>query len=98
MRRRGNGKEQSGISINATSIETGLWVIQRYLMERYGVDEAAQDVAPLSWYINTGRAPVEFIRMVLTTKPYMIGRTLHEGGTYDEAIQRVKDYIGFVAE
>lgn len=86
------------ISINAISIETGLWAIQRYGMQHYGVDEAAQDIAPLSWYISTGRASVEFIRMVLTAKPFMVARKLHEGGSYDEAIQRVMDYIGFKAE
>ena len=83
------------ISISATSIDTGLWHIQRYLMDKYSVDQSYQDIAPLSWYIGTGRASTEFIRMVLTAKPYMIGRKLHEGGTYDEVIQRVKDYIGF---
>lgn len=83
------------ISINRVSIETGLWAIQRYIMQRYGVDQSAQDIAPLAWYIETGRANVEFIRAVLTAKPFMIGRKLHEGGTYDEVIQRVKDYIGY---
>lgn len=82
------------ISVNRVSIETGIWHIQRYLMERYGVDQAEQDVAPLAWYIGTGRASVDFIRAILTGKPFMIARKLHEGGTYDEVIQRVKDYLG----
>ena len=85
------------ISINRVSIETGLWHIQRYLMGKYGVDQSYQDIAPLSWYIGTGRASVDFIRAVLTAKPYMIGRKLHEGGTYDEVLQRVKAYVGFDA-
>lgn len=83
------------ISINRVSIETGLWAIQRYLMEKYGLDQSYQDIAPLSWYIGTGRASIDFTRAVLTAKPFMIGRKLHEGGTYDEVIQRVKDYLGF---
>lgn len=83
------------IAINRTSIECGLWHIQRYLMEKYGVDQSYQDIAPLSWYIGTDRAPVDFIRAVLNAKPFMIGRKLHEGGTYDEAIQRVKDYLHY---
>lgn len=83
------------IAINRVSIETGLWAIQRYIMQRHGVDQSSQDIAPLAWYIETGRANVEFIRAVLTAKPFMIGRKLHEGGTYDEVIQRVKDYIGY---
>lgn len=83
------------ISVNRVSIETGLWHIQRYLMERYGVDQAVQDITPLSWYIGTGRASVDFIRAVLTGKHFMIARKLHEGGTYDEVIQRVKKYLKY---
>lgn len=83
------------ISVNRTSIDTGLWHIQHYLMERYGVDQAAQDIAPLSWYIDTGRASVAFIRAVLTGKHFMIARRLHEGGSYDEVIRRVKDYLNY---
>lgn len=83
------------IAINATSIETGLWAIRRYGMFHYGVDQSEQDIAPLSWYIGTGRASVDFIRAVLTAKPFMIARKLHMGGTYDEVIQRIKDYIGY---
>ena len=83
------------ISVNRVSIETGLWHIQRYLMERYGVDQAVQDITPLSWYIGTGRASVDFIRAVLTGKHFMIARKLHKGGTYDEVIQRVKKYLKY---
>lgn len=86
------------IAVNATSIDTGLWAIQRYGMQHYGTDAAAQDIAPLKWYINTGRTPLEFTRKLLNAKPFMVARKLHEGGSYDEAIQRIKDYIGFKAE
>ena len=80
--------------INNTSIDTGLWHIQRYLMERYGCDTAALDMAPLRWYIDTGRASVDIIRRILMTKPFMIGRLLHKGGSYDDVIRRVLAYIG----
>lgn len=83
------------IRINRESIETCLWAIRLYGMKHYGVDQSAIDIAPLSWYIGTGRASVEFIRTLMCAKPFMVARRLHMGGTYDEAIQRVKDYIGF---
>ena len=83
------------ISVDAIAIETGLWHIQRYLMQRYGTDESYRDMAPLSWYIYTDRASLDFIRKVLTAKPFMIARKLHLGGSYDEAIQRIKDYVGY---
>jgi len=86
------------IAINKTSIDTGLWAIQRYGMQHYGTDAAAQDIAPLTWYINTGRATLEFSRKLLNAKPFMVARKLHEGGSYDEAIRRIKDYIGYEEE
>ena len=83
------------VRIDWAGIEEGLWTIRVYLMNRYGVDKAEQNMAPLTWYIGTGRASCDFIRAVLTAKPFMIGRKLNEGGTYDEAINRVKKYIGY---
>lgn len=81
--------------ISRVTIETGLWAIQRYLIDKYGIDQSRIDVEPLEWYIQTDRAPLDFIRKVLTAKPFMVARKLHEGGSYDEVIRRVKDYIGF---
>ena len=81
------------IPINRTTIETGLWAIRRYLMQKYGVDESANDVAPLNWYVGTGRANGEFLRALLTAKPFMIARICHRGGSYDEVIQRIKTYL-----
>lgn len=86
---------QHTISISPVAVETGLWHIQRNLMQKHGVDQSYQDIAPLAWYISTGRASCDFIRAVLTAKPFMIARKLHMSGTYDEVIQRIKDYIGY---
>ena len=83
----------STISIHPKTIECGLWAIERYLMQKYGCDAAARDMEPLKWYINTGRASVSFISRLLICKPFMIGRILHEGGSYDEMILRVKNYV-----
>ena len=75
------------------AIETGLWHIERHLMQRYGIDTARQDMYPLSWYVNTGRASTGWIRQLLSCKPFMIARKLHQGGSIDEVIERVKDYV-----
>lgn len=82
------------MTVNRTSIDTGLWHIERYLMDRYGVDAARRDLEPLRWYIDTGRASVDVIRRILTAKPFMVGRLLHKGGSYDDTIRRVLAYIG----
>lgn len=76
-----------------TLIDNGLWTIQKYLMERYGVDASYREIDPLRWYVDTGRASADFIKRVFNAKSFMIARKLHEGGSYDEVIQRIKDYI-----
>lgn len=86
------------VEIGPAAVDAGLWAIRYYLMQRYGVDESARDIAPLSWYIHTGRATPDFIRAVFIAKPYMIGRKLHMGGTYDEVINRIKDYTGYTTD
>lgn len=83
------------ISINRTLIDTCLWHIQRSIMNRHGIDQSERDIAPLKWYIYTGRAPVEFLGKLIEAKPFMVGRKLHEGGSYEDAIRRIKNYIGF---
>lgn len=76
-------------------IDNTLFAIQKSLWKKYGVDEAQRIIDPLLWYINTGRAPVSFLGKLVQKKPYLIGRVLAKGGSYDEAIQRVKNYIGY---
>lgn len=83
------------ISISRTLIDSYLYAVESYLMKQYGIDQARRDIDPLKWYINSGRAPVQFIGMMTQKKPYMIGRKLHQGGSYDDAVKRVKNYIGF---
>lgn len=81
--------------VTATSIETLLWHIQRELMQRHGVDAASREIAPLRWYVQTGRASVDFIKALAHKSPCMVARRLHKGGSDAEVIQRVKDYIGY---
>lgn len=70
------------------------WKVQWYLMKRYGCDAADRMMDPLTWYIGTGRASLDFLRALLEAKPYMIGRQLAKEGSVDDAIQRIKAYIG----
>lgn len=73
--------------------DQALWKIEAYLMKRYGVDQARRDVDPLAWYIHTGRASAQAEKRIVAAKPFMIGRLLHKGGNYEEAIRRVLDYV-----
>lgn len=62
-------------------------------MGLYGVDQAYRDMYPLTWYITTGRASVAFLRALNSTKPFLVARRLHQGGSYDEAVLRIKKLL-----
>lgn len=81
--------------VSQTMIDNTLWAIHKSLFKQYGVDGAMRIVDPLFWYINTGRASLDFLGKLIQKKPYLIGRVLAKCGSYDEAIQRVKEYIGY---
>ena len=86
------------ITISATSIEEYLWQVYRRLVSRHGTSVAAYEIIPLQWYIDTGRASTLLLRALLAAKPFMIARRLHEGsyGTYEAAIDILKDYLGLL--
>ena len=83
--------------VNKNSIDNCIWKIQRVLMTKYGCTAADREIAPLIWYINTGRASVPFLEKLRGAKPFMVARKLHMGGSDSEIIQRIKTYIGFTA-
>ena len=74
-------------------IDDHVWKVYSYLTRKYGTKRADIDISPLKWYINTGRASTAYLKAFLAAKPYMVGRKLHQGGSYDEALARVNEYI-----
>lgn len=83
------------MTISLNYISDSLWNIKKVLMDKYGVAVADREIAPLLWYINTGRAPVSFLKLLIAAKPYLVAHRLHAGGSDDEIIARVKTCIGF---
>ena len=81
--------------MNHQKTDSYIWAVKLYLMKRYGCDQAEKDVYPLAWYVNTGRASNSFLHNLSDAKPYMIARKLHLGGSIQEAIDRVIQYIGY---
>lgn len=88
-------RKSAPVSISYVSVDECLWQIKARLMGKYGCDQADNDIAPLSWYVSTGRASCEFLRLLVSAKPFMVARKLHDGGTYSEALDRIKQYIGY---
>lgn len=83
------------IQVNQTSIETCIWGIYRCLMRRYGTAVAERDIAPLRWYIISGRASTPFLKLLINAKPFMLARKCHEGGPTETVVKRIKNYVGY---
>lgn len=81
--------------MNSTTIDTMIWHIQREIMDRHGADASYRLIAPLVWYINTGRASAEFLRLLFASRPVLVARDLAKGGSDLEALERVFKRIGF---
>lgn len=81
--------------VNKNSIDDYIWKIQKILMEKYGTMAADREIAPLVWYIDTGRASTPFLEKLLSAKAFMVARRLHAGGSDNEIIARVKACVGF---
>lgn len=82
-------------SVSNTMVDDFVYRTCLYGIQKYGYDTAQTDVDPLKWYISTGRASTQFLGLLLQKKPYMIARKLHEGGSVQESVDRIKKYIGF---
>ena len=50
-------------------------------------------VAPLRWYIATGRASAAWLRTLLSIRPDVIARRLLQGGTDLEIMDRINQVI-----
>lgn len=85
-------------SLSATGIIDYVYDVKTSLERQYGSRAAEVEVDPLVFYINTGRASCEFLRRLLETKPFLVARRLHKGGSIVEAMQRVFCLIGYTPE
>ena len=81
--------------ISATSIDNTLWAIESWLMTRYGVSAARREISPLRWYVNTGRASTSFLEALSACQPYLVARRLHQGGSDEEIIKRIKKLLKY---
>lgn len=85
-----------------TQIENALWAIRERIYTKTG-STAQTDTAlyPLVWYISTGRAPTDFLRVLVncTNRQFTtIANRLIKAKTENAAISSVCDYIGFNRE
>lgn len=67
----------------------------RYCLKKKTVTASERCIAPLEWWIKTGRASLSDCKALIQKKPYIIGRILvaNENGSYNEIIDAIKKKI-----
>lgn len=68
----------------------------RYLCKRQGIDAADRIIAPLEWWIKTGRATIPECKALVEKKPYVIAKilTAKDGHDYSEILTAIRQKIG----
>ncbi len=85
-------------SVNKNTIDETLCDITKRLQIRATVDEADRCVSPLHWYINSGRAPTDFLRLLVNAggrQRESIAERLARPGSYEAAVNSVCQCLGF---
>ena len=82
-------------SCSYTATENTISNIELRLAREYGTLDAQRKVYPLKWYIYTGRACIEFIKRLNASPACNVCKALHNSGSDETVIKRVKKEIGF---
>ena len=82
------------INVSRTAIDNYMWQVTRYLYKHHGTDAGNRMIAPLYWYIETGRGSSDFLRKLIACKPFVVARILARGGSNDSILMAVKKRVG----
>ncbi len=75
-----------------------IWAVETALRKRCGsIAKAESLLSPLTWYIGTGRASLDFMRALVATRPYYIACILAKGGSDMAVVDAIKRRIGYEA-
>lgn len=82
---------------SAYQIDNYLWDTEKSMWKAAGIDGAIRAIDPLRWYIETGRASLEFLRKLIKVKPFVMGRYLLkiQNNSVEDAVELIKKKIGY---
>lgn len=81
-------------SVSRTGIDSFLWDVNRSVYDRLGDSRATEStVFALVYYVNTGRASSDFLRILFTFSPRIVANSLMKGGSDLEKIERLRKSV-----
>lgn len=82
--------------MSISALDEYIFNVRRALWKKTGSMDAGDALAyPLAWYIRTGRASVMFLELLAQKSPVRVANNLLKGGSVEEAINRLKIYLGY---
>jgi hypothetical protein len=76
-----------------------IYCIKSKLYKKYSIAESEKYISPLVYYISTGRASTEFLRILINLterqKSTIANRLVKNYGNDKEAIDSICQYIGY---
>lgn len=73
-----------------TKSEELLMMYHTALMKKHGILGAERLLTPLSWYISTGRASMDYIRKLDNADPKKVISILEQEGSVEDTLGRLK--------
>lgn len=68
--------------------------ISEYIADLRLYNTADRMISPLVWYVNTGRACTDFLKVLANTKFYSIYTVLRKEKSTDETVKLLKKKLG----
>lgn len=87
-------------NISLDNIEDAMFSVRMKIAKKTSFNEADKHISPLIYYINTGRAPTDFLKLFINTgerqKATIANRLIKYSGNYEKAIDNICAYLGFI--
>ena len=86
-------------TVSANNIDNAIYDVKSKMYKKYSVDESERFISPLIYYINTGRASTEFLRILVNLterqKSTIANKLIKNYGNTENAINSICKYVGF---
>lgn len=86
-------------SVSSSTIEETIYSIKNKLYKKYTIAESERYISPLVYYISTGRASTEFLKILINLterqKGTIANKLVKNYGNDKAAIDCICQYIGY---
>lgn len=85
--------------LSRDSIDDAIFSVKKKMWRKCTVNESKKYISPLVYYIETGRAPTEFLKIIVNLserqKSTIANRLIKNHGNDEAAINSICKYMGF---